>query len=125
MPAGSPRTWPTTSCTAATNGSPTTSSPSETLPEAPPEAREHPSPAVSQHTFSAITPRCNGRLWRRLYVARLRGGEDANGEGCSPTALGRSGFGGHADRVESSLEARDRAVDVAELVETEQADAEG
>src|SRR5699024_887448 len=36
----------------------------------------------------------------------------------------RSGLGGHADRVEGGLEASDRAIDVAELVEAEQPDAE-
>src|SRR5699024_6027273 len=36
----------------------------------------------------------------------------------------RSGLGGHADRVEGGLEASDRAIDVTELVEAEQTDAE-
>src|SRR5699024_1464970 len=36
----------------------------------------------------------------------------------------RSGPGGHADRVEGGLEASDRAIDVAELVEAEQPDSE-
>src|SRR5699024_1143652 len=86
--------------------------------------------------------------WARSRRTSIKGGPDQDGVGSSvgPLAAGfdqawahadrarsslgpietapRSGLGGHADRVEGGLEASDRAIDVAELVEAEQPDAE-
>src|SRR5699024_11166574 len=65
--------------------------------------------------------------WARSRRTSIKGGpsRDRLRSSLGPIETApRSGLGGHADRVEGGLEASDRAIDVAELVEAEQPDAE-